>query len=1256
MKMFKRVSPLVMATIMLAPSVLIQDAYAADRETRPTRPTRPTQPTGPSDGRVGGDHQNTSTVVELKKFDNYFSSYIGNLSFKLEDDREVKSVQQQFDGQHSAYLQANKVLKEKQAALTAAQKKQSDIQGEITKIEKAIVAALTEKTNIEKQIPTLRKQLQNLNQQAQVAQKAFDATKSDLQGINQNIAQAQKELKEKQDACTAAPTPECQQEVKQAQIKVAQAQKPKPAAQRLFNIAKNDLEQKQAKATEKQKEIQQKNQKVAQLEKENTQRATTLNQKNQAAKAANQEVKVAQNALKPAQNDHTNKLQARNRTATGLNNLKERIVIRVLRLNKIGAEVGGEAGSVDGDYYAEYLGFPKGQTDGDRDGREAGTSAGQANSYNQGMAQGEVEGRSQAQIDGFDHGKEEGTKAGHIAIATQRGQQDGIQRAQNSDASQVGTRQGTAAGLERAVSTGKKNGTQKGENQAIKKNESDAHGNTTVQGQFAGAFAAQTPSYPGFNCVYRGPNRYSRDQYDWRRYNDWNGDQSLCPNFKPRQHSDMARAERAILKEAFLDGYLIRYRGARREQFVRSIDHYYSPAYNQARNAAYADYSTRTYPEQLESGRQKGYLTAYNGTYPSVKERYYQEFYNSSFKNPDTANTHYASTYRRVESNNYSSMYEEIRANAYTGQEQRTFDQNIAAQTEKFRKIRFDQVEKIYTTTAVLKYVGTHIHDAGINGIAKNDGIFQPGETIVHDVTIKNFGAQAASGVQIKIDGKTFSIPTLAAKSSVTVKGAATSQVNTKLGNDHQTTLQVFSPLSAEASIQGRHYYATSSNRLNFGDKKTVAVKYPITLAGLRTKSELLINKKNVLQLSASNISNRKYTGKLDIELSADAQTNIITKSFAAINGLSGSVTLNDAQVLVASERDVYTPLNFTAKIKKQGVTIGVLPGTFRTMAKAPYSERAGKPVILVNSDKSSEDLIKVVASYGGLSQVSVLDTTLNSLNAQVYSRGLDKKSVLVLDDTRGSTVKDFGRLLKTLEDSSVVFVDYSQRGLSQALAGASELKHAAKLPNLIDGFSSPVNLYYTNNFIDGTADMNVVAQANFENYKKMVQSLANFNFTKNEIIPASGNVLTKSNYKKTNSKVRTMISMAAGEVVNASLAYKASGDNGKLVDYIKSDAPIYKRILEQSGKKVKDSTLSKNLAAIAMWKVLDKAVDSFDPMDDNVDYDIESPFEDAMKDMMQGEGIRIFSKGTWNYLKKYDKGLYETVDENPFVHSPFKL
>ncbi|MBC97508.1 MAG: hypothetical protein CME63_07145 [Halobacteriovoraceae bacterium] len=1235
----KKITPLMMATFLLSPGLLMESAYAQIHNEQ-----------------IQNIQKKQSGEIALKNFDSYFKPFIGTPSFQLTDDPEVRRLTGQFEKAHDAYKNSTEELDLKNKELTDARLAKDKLAQEISEVEKKIITALSEKTKLEQQLPNLRKQLQNLSATEQVAQAAHDTTQAQLQTAKETRIAAKQELEKVQQSCEANPSDKCANQIKKATQRFNQAKRDQNNAQRVFNIAKKDLDTKKKNKENKAKQIVHTQETINRHKAENTKRAEILNQKQTQMKRAQVRIQVANRNLIPARNQFQQKLKERNQIVSGLNQLKERIAIRAVRLNKIGSEVGQDAGSIDGDYYAEYIGVPRGQRDGDRDGREAGTSAGQNNSYQQGLSQGEVEGRSQAQIDGFDHGKEEGTKAGLMAIATKEGERDGLARAQASDADQVGMAQGQADGLQRATQTGKKLGSEKGQNQAIEINEKKELKKINISGQFAGAFAALTPNYPGFNCIRRGSTRFERDQYEWRGYNDWRADRNLCPNFKPREHSEMVRANRAIFKKAFMDGYLVRYRGSRREQFVRSIDHYYSPSYSHARNASYADFSTRTYPDFLERGRAKGYTTAYNTTYPSVKERYYNDFYNSSFQNPDRSHSIYSSTYRRVESNNFETRYEQIRASVYASTEQNTFDQNIKEQTEIFRKKRFDEVNQIYKDAPILKFDKTEVKDAGISGVAQNDGIFQPAEKINHDLTLINYGQAAAQAVTLKIGSQVFKVPSIAPQSKVTVKGVAQTDVTTGLGQTHTLVAKVISPLSHEASIQGRHFYSPSSGTLNYGDKKTLKIQYPISLTGMRTQSDLLINNKNNLQVSLSNISKRKYTGKLEIDLSVNSQTDIITRPFSALNGLTGTVTLNDAELLVASERDVYSELKFGAKIRKNGVVIGVLPGHFETMAKAPFSNKAGKPVLLVDSDKSATDLLKVVNSYGGLSQISVLDISLNRLNQSVLAQGLDKKSILVIDDNRGSTAETFGKVLSKLEDSSIVFVDYSARGLNQALARTKEMKYAAKLPTLINGFSSPVQLHFTNPFISGSADMNVVAQANMENYKEMVKALSQYNYTKNEIIPSAGSVLTKANYKKTNSKVRTLISMAAAEVVNASLAYKASGNNEKMVDFIKSGSPIFQRVLNQSGKKVKNSTLSKNLAAISMWKVLDKAVDSFGPMEDNVAYDIESEFEDAMKDMMQGEGLRIFSKGTWNYLKDYDRGLYNTVDDQPYVHSPFQI
>ena len=131
---------------------------------------------------------------------------------------------------------------------------------------------------------------------------------------------------------------------------------------------------------------------------------------------------------------------------------------------------------------------------------------------------------------------------------------------------------------------------------------------------------------------------------------------------------------------------------------------------------------------------------------------------------------------------------------------------------------------------------------------------------------------------------------------------------------------------------------------------------------------------------------------------------------------------------------------------------------------------------------------------------------------------------------------------------------------------------------------------------------------------------------------------------------------MAAGQVLAVSSSMDRR-ESSALVDLMKSDKLLFQKILRAPGdKKVKKSNLSKQLASIAMWHVLDKAVDSFGDIEDKIHHRIESRLEDEMKDIMQGNGIRIFSKGTYNYLKKFDKRLYNNIDDNKYTQSPFRL
>lgn len=1252
MKLLKKMTPMMLATMMLAPSVLLDQANArvervldggrnGERGDRPSRlgPVRPGE------------------IVAERDFGNWERRYIGNRSFKLIDDQEFAQVSAEATRQVKLLQGKDAALKSAQAKVAQARETKDSLDKEIGEISTAIVNALSEQKRLKDSLPQKRRAAAQAKTQRDVAKAGADSTAANLARIDGLIAEAQARLNTVKEQCEAAPAANCNALLTEARDKVAEARAPRQEANRLNNAAQKNLERKQAELEAKQKIVADTNQAIAQVTTQNEQRTATLETKRNELNQATAKLNTERQALRPIQEDYNNALSTHNQAMIRKNDLKEILITRILRINGIGANVGEEAGSIDGDYYAEYVGVPEGQRDGDRDGVSSGTSAGQNASYNRGLGQGEIEGNSAAEAQGQVDGNNLGTYQGHVAAATAAGESDGVDEAYRSDAANVGTQQGRTAGLERATKEGKRAGEAIGEQEAINVHEGGNLETTTIDGNFAGAFAPDIPEYEGFNCIeYRG-RRYYRDDYSWRNQRDWRPDHQLCPNFRPLKHSELARTRRPILRKAFMDAYLVSYRANRRGQFLQSIANYYMNNYEAARAAAYADFSTREYPAFTEDGRVAGYNSAYNSRYPIVKEEARRVAFNSAQANPNTDTAEYRSTYAEVKDSAYSRRYEQIRSANFQRVENVTFEENIDEQTELFRKSRFATVDAIYKNNPVLKFISSEMKDGGINGVAKADGVFQTNEETLHNVTIMNYGDQAATNVTVSLNnGEQVKLPSIGGKKTVTVKGALKGQVDKRIGSRFESVLKAYSPLTAEARIQGRHYYATSSDRLNGGDKKTVNVAYPLSLSSLKTASQLLINQNNTLSVSLSNNSSRKYDGSLKIVLDVDSKTGIITKGFDDVSVLNkGTVTLNNARVNVKSESDVFTNLTFSARVMKQGVTLGVLNSAYTTMAKAPYTAKAGKPVFLADSDKNAGDLIEALAQVGGLAQASVIDLSLGRMNREVLANGVDKKMIVALDDLRGSTVKGVLTLLKNSEDSVMLFVDERNAGINVAINNSGVLKNAALLPVVLKENSELFNLRFTNPYLDGVKEMTVAAQTTPNGMVAAMETLSGFMKTNHELVAEAGSALNKRTATQTSPKLQNMIAMATAEILNINRAYKAT-NNDRYVDMVEDKNRLYGRVLDQSGKKVKNSTLSKNIAAFAMYQVIDHALDKFDPVDDQMDQDIELKVEDRLRDTIKGTGLFRLGRGLRDNLRKEEKALYNAMDATPFAQSPFRF
>lgn len=1248
MKFFKskKLAPLVMAAMMMAPSVLLTDAQAQERRRDGQDRNR--------DGRRG-DNRDQDRNVEFNK--NWAKDYIGKRSFELTDDPTYKAKVEVAKDLTTKLEAAKKNYEAKKTARDNAKKEVTKIEKEIEKLTGETLKALQEKNALKAALPGLQSELGNLETQVELAKASHESIKSQVEKLDQQLFATRTDLKNAQEACNATPTEECKKKVKRLKNKAAKLQEQVDAKKPLLVAAKKALDEKVAARNAKNKEINDSNKKIASIDKKNEERAGKLSVQQGKLTTAKTTLLTAAQALSPVQKKYENTKDLQEKAVKDRDQERNMLVTRIMRMNRLGADEGIIGGDIDGVFLAELRGISFGGQDGDRDGEISGTNEGKALAYTRGKAQGEIEGRAEGEKRGTEDGIREGAIAGNTFAAQDEGREAGNIRAENSDAAQIGTTLGRKAGMARAVKDGTSKGNAIGEAEAINDFESRTLKSTNLNGQFAGAFAPVVPSYPGFNCVYRSSRRYNGDNYEWRRYSDYRVDTELCPNFFPR-HPKLRKVRNKILKQAFVDAYLFTYRRSRRAHYVERIDNIYLGAYEQARAAAHAEFRDRPYPQDLEDGRRAGFDQEYGPTYSIVKERVFKQTEAEYRQNPDRQASEYTSTYAKVEGQTYTTRYNEIKNDNYSREEDATYRGNVAAQTEKFRKIRKAQVESIYTNNAVLKFVGGEVADGGINGIAKADGVFQPGETIFHNVIVRNYGKKAAENAKVTLEnGQSFKLPTIPAGSQVIIKGAGQSKVSAALGRTHTTGVRVYSPLTSGDRVQGRHYVNTSTGQLNSTDKKNLSVKYPMSLSGLSTDSELLFNAENGLNVNVSNNSSRKYTGPMTIKLTTNANGNIIKKGFTTINSLKGSTSLDEASILVNDKSDLYQPLIVTAEIQKQGVTLGVVNRRLDTMAKIAFTEKKGANIILADGEKSNKDLLDLVAAEGGLNAVSILDTSL-AQNGKALGKGLNKKTVLVIDNGRGSSLKGVAAVTKNSIDSSLIFVDDSSTGINTARR-SSTFAGATVLPVKMKGVNGLLPLVFLNKHIADLKDTTVAMQATTRGYKSLLKVAELMKMNPEDAKRIAANEINKDNFFTINDKLQAMTILSAGEIMNINTLYKKT-DSKSTLNLIKGgDDMIFQALLNEiDGDKVSKKNVNTVLAASSIYFNLESAMDKFEPVEDEIKSKVEDAVQDRLRDTIKGKkgflGFR--KKGSLDYLKKFDKGLYNKLDDNRYIHLPFDL
>lgn len=894
---------------------------------------------------------------------------------------------------------------------------------------------------------------------------------------------------------------------------------------------------------------------------------------------------------------------------------RQDLIASISFINKEGANRAQVDGSNDGFSLSRRLGQDFGNKDGDLDGFNQGTVDGQDRFYKRGADQGERDGSARARIEGQRDGTNEGTKNGNSHAGSREGSIAGVKRGDASNAASVGTDQGKKAGMERAVVTGSQNGQAIGEKETVLKFESGDLNSVNVNGPFAGSFQRRSPAYPG----------------------DFNG-----PSFNPNVFNS-----RDLLKRAYADGYLHNYREYTRYEFLRRIDGEYNASYDNRYASSYDQAANREYPEYFERGRKDADARAYSRDYPLVKAQAYRVAFDQADASPTRSSDEFKSSYKSSELSAYNQRYEQIRSDYFDRFELEIFNANIKNQTEIYRQKRIGEVSHVYTNHAVLAFVASEMNDGGLSGVAKLDGVFQPGETTLHSVTLRNFGLKSAQNVSVQLDnGSLVKLPEIPARSLVVIKGAGLSKIspNAAIGSTVKSTLAVVSPLQSGDAVEALHFDDLTNGILKSADQKSARVAYPLSLSSLSLGSQLLKGVANKLSIAVTNNSKRSHLGEMKIQLLVNSQSSVVTKEFSPLTSIQSSAQLSDAEVLVTDEKDIYRDLSFSASITQNGVTLGVLGADLVTMAKAQYAEKEKAAVIVANSDKHLNQFLDALNSAGGSEKVSVLDLSLTALNAGVLNNGLNQKVLLIVDDETGSSIKTLNTFVSKSKSSSFLFIDENQSGLKNALTlGAS--KDAQKLlwDKKIVAFTNPHRA-------EGVLKSSSMIQSSLKSFEKDLSLASDLTLSATEHLAKLKSEITRTTFFTPSQTIKSFSLKALAEILCINKAYDESGGvfsrNKKWAEMIGDDSTLFMNVLKSaSSGDVTEAKLGSVLSAIALKDTVSSAMARADGVSRAMMPKILNATNKVLDNMEDS-----FKKS----LKNFNKDLYNKSYEQASIHRPF--
>lgn len=822
-------------------------------------------------------------------------AYIGNPSFSLDDDYDYRGLREEMN---QAKLRAERTdhrarevaqgLHQDRTTLAEKQKRLSQLPAEIARLEQNAQALQTKVNNLQAETPKLQ---QALNQAQLMLKQAQDS----IAGKKAELAEAEKSLKSLQDQCKTQPSEDCTSQVNAAKLVVTNIkgalvglESQQAGTQTIIRELNSKIQNNNKQVLESQNQIAKDNQAKQEL-------SRALNDLKQSVPALELKVQNLSGELNHIEAEVRRTSEQARRAIADFERFSRDLEVDIDRYNNAGAVKGEDDARRDGYEMAQSMGSSVGIQDGRADGLNDGTSAGRQRDYSNGQNLGLSDGKRDGISNGTQDGKKQGTVKALTDLGAKEGSATGIDQAQKSDAVQVGTNQGVAAGLSRATATGKVNGVKLANEEGLKKHESGSLKKIEVNGPFSGLFARSVPHLPSH---FRGRNYLPTPGYG-----------------------------REILRKAFLDGYEAMYDYNVVAEFEHNVGSIYNSSYDSSYHASYDSAVSQTYRDSYDGGYKNGYDAVYGNQYEQSRKAQYAISYKDTTSNPNREDSVYTNSFESNRKASYADKYEEIRSKIFGTVEAETFNKNIQQKTAESKQRRSVEVDDLFAKHPVLAFVSSEVNDGGVKGITKTDGIFQPGETVVHSLTIKNFGSQDMSDATIvSSTGQSQKLPVIPAKSELTIKGAVVSTIDPKTPEKymHTSVIRVKAPLTSQDSLQAVHYSKAADSLLVDAESKQVKVLYPIYVSGIQNNfSSLKVNQVQNLKLSLMNFSDVIYND-IDVEMTSNASTDIFISKFDKLPEINSGLEISDSNIMPELV-DLGKTIEIRGALKYKGVTLGVL-------------------------------------------------------------------------------------------------------------------------------------------------------------------------------------------------------------------------------------------------------------------------------------------------------------------------------------------